>query len=180
MNHADHVHLLREGVPGAGDSTPLWADLGSGRGAFTLALADLLGEGGQIISVDRDKGALQAQERSMQARFPGVDVRYQVADFTRPLDVPPLDGLIMANALHYVRLKRPLLERLRDYLQPGGRFIVVEYDTDRGNRWVPHAFSYRTWETLAREAGFVQTRQLATRPSSFLVGFYSALSFAPS
>jgi ubiquinone/menaquinone biosynthesis C-methylase UbiE len=49
MNHADHVALLRAGVPGPGG---VWADLGSGAGAFTLALADLIGPTGQIYSVD--------------------------------------------------------------------------------------------------------------------------------
>jgi hypothetical protein len=36
---------LRDGVPEPGG---VWADLGSGEGAFTLALADLLGPGGRI------------------------------------------------------------------------------------------------------------------------------------
>ena len=35
MNHRDHVNLLRRGVPEPGG---VWADLGSGAGAFTLAL----------------------------------------------------------------------------------------------------------------------------------------------
>jgi precorrin-6B methylase 2 len=36
-----------------------WADLGSGGGAFTLALADLIGPQGVIYSMDRDRYALQ-------------------------------------------------------------------------------------------------------------------------
>ena len=51
MDHEDHVYLLRGGVPGVGG---VWADLGSGRGAFTLALADLIGRTGHIYSVDKD------------------------------------------------------------------------------------------------------------------------------
>ncbi len=57
MNHADHVRLLRGGVPAPGG---VWADFGSGEGAFTLALADLLGTSGEIYSVDQDAGALRA------------------------------------------------------------------------------------------------------------------------
>ena len=45
MNHQDHVNLLRGGVLSTG---VIWADLGSGTGAFTLALADLLGGTGEI------------------------------------------------------------------------------------------------------------------------------------
>src|SRR5690554_4106120 len=40
MNHQDHVNLLRPGVPATGG---VWADFGAGTGAFTLALAELLG-----------------------------------------------------------------------------------------------------------------------------------------
>jgi len=173
MNHADHVHLLREGVH-APDG--LWADFGSGRGAFTLALADLLTPSGQIYSVDQDAAALRAQRQAVDARFPGITVHYRVADFTTPLDLPPLDGIVMANALHFVRDKGPALDRIRGYLKDGGHLLIVEYDTDRGNQWVPFAFSYTTWERLARQQGFTATRRLHTVPSSFLGQFYSAVS----
>ena len=56
MDHRDHVGLLREGVQRDGVVAPraTWADIGAGTGAFTLALADLLGPGARIVSVDRD------------------------------------------------------------------------------------------------------------------------------
>jgi ubiquinone/menaquinone biosynthesis C-methylase UbiE len=176
MNHDDHVALLRAGVPGSG----VWADLGSGSGAFTLALAQLLGPDGEIYSVDRDAGALREQERVMRSRFPSVAVHYVVADFTAPLDLPPLDGIAMANSLHYQRDKLPVLRRVRSVLRPGGRLLVVEYDTNRGNRWVPYPVTFDVWRRLADEAGFVGTRLLATHPSRFLGGFFSAVSLNPT
>ncbi len=173
MNHKDHVYLLQKGVPGQGG---IWADLGSGSGAFTLALADLIGPTGQIYSVDQDKGALREQERAMRASFPATTVHYIAGDFTRRLDLPLLDGIVMANSLHFVPQKAPLLQLVRSYLRPGGRLILVEYNTDRGNMWVPYPLSYRTWETLARQNGFSQTQLLATVPSRFFGEMYSALS----
>src|SRR3974390_1669746 len=104
MNHDDHVALLRDGVDQHGG---VWADLGSGSGAFTLALADLLGPSGAIFSVDRDRAALREQERAMRRRFPDRAVTYLAADFTRALDLPPLDGIVMANSLHFQREKEP-------------------------------------------------------------------------
>ena len=41
MDHTDHVNLLRDAV-GLGGT---WADFGSGTGAFTLALAELIDAG---------------------------------------------------------------------------------------------------------------------------------------
>ena len=173
MNHADHVQLLRDGIHAPGGT---WADFGSGQGAFTLALADLLGPGAQIHSIDRDPAALHVQQRALQARFSQVTVHYQVADFTAPLDLPPLDGIVMANALHFVRHKAPVLHQIQGYLKDGGHLILVEYDTDRGNRWVPYPLSYATWERLAGQNGFTATRRLHAVPSSFLGRIFSAVS----
>lgn len=175
MDHRDHVSLLRAGIPGPG----VWAELGSGRGAFTLALAEVIGPAGHIYSVDHDGNALRAQERALRGRFPAARVDYLNADYTRPLDLPPLDGLLMANALHFQRDKDSVLQRVRGYLKPGGRLVLVEYNTDRGNMWVPHPLSYETFETLAERNGFVDVRKLAAVPSSFLGEIYSAVCTRP-
>ncbi|MGI8589009.1 MAG: class I SAM-dependent methyltransferase [Chloroflexia bacterium] len=177
MNHADHVGLLRDGVAEPGG---VWADLGSGTGAFTLALADLLGPGAQIYSVDRDRDALREQERAMRARFPAVGLQTIVGDFTRPLDLPPLDGIVMANALHFERKKDAVVRLLSGYLRPGGRLILVEYNADHGNIWVPHPLSYATWSALAERNGLAGTRLLAAVPSRFLGEIYSAVSYKAS
>jgi SAM-dependent methyltransferase len=177
MDHRDHVNLLQDGVLGGG---PIWADLGSGEGAFTLALADLLGPTGSIHTVDRDRRALDIQLQALRDRFTEVTVVPHVADFTRPIELPPLDGVVMANSLHFERDKLAVLGLVRGYLEPGGRFVLVEYGVDRGNPWVPHPISFRTWVTLAAEAGFRDTRLLATVPSRFLGSIYSAVSVARS
>ena len=82
----------------------------------------------------------------------------------------------MANALHFQRHKDGVLQLIHNYLKPGGRLILVEYNVDRGNFWVPYPLSYPTWEKLAAQNGFVGTRLLHTRPSSFLREIYSAVS----
>src|SRR5579862_792250 len=173
VDHHDHVRLLRAGVEGAG---PKWADLGSGEGAFTLALADLLGSGGSIRSVDRDTRALQVQARAVAAAFPSVTVTSIVADFSKPLGLLSLDGIVLANSLHFQRDQAAVLKLVIGYLRPGGRLILVEYDSDRGNQWVPFPLSFDTWSALAAEAGLRETQRLASVPSRFLGSIYSALS----
>ena len=174
MDHRDHVRLLRDGVQGSGK---IWADLGSGEGAFTLALADLLGPTGSIHTVDRDSRALQVQVRALRDAFPNVSVTPLVADFTLPLELPPLDGIVMANSLHFERDKLAVLRLVEGYLRTAGRLVLVEYDTDHGNPWVPFPVSFRSWATVAAEAGFRETQRLASVPSRFLGSIYSALSF---
>lgn len=176
MEYSDLVGLIREGVEGRPGE---WADLGSGKGAFTLALADVLHGDGSIYSVDRDARALERQRQLMSERFPGSQVSYLAADFSRPLELPQIDGVLMANSLHFSRRKEPVLELVRGYLKPDGRLLLVEYDSDRGNPWVPHPVSYRSWERLASEAGFSRTRLLHRIPSSVMGSIYSALSVKP-
>jgi ubiquinone/menaquinone biosynthesis C-methylase UbiE len=106
MDHADHVRLLRGGIPGPGG---VWADLGSGDGAFTLALRELVGPDAEIYSVDRDGGRLREQARAFERMFPASRVHFVQADLARGVVLPPLDGAVMANVLHFFRDKAPLL-----------------------------------------------------------------------
>lgn len=176
MDHADHVGLLRDGVGDARGGT--WADIGAGRGAFTLALADLLGPGATIIAIDRDAGALRNAARAVADAFPRTLLETVVADPEGTLDLPALDGLVAANSLHFVPRERQVaaVRRLAAHLRPGGRFVVVEYDSDHGNPWVPHPFSATTWERLAAEAGLAEPRLLRRVPSRFLGAIYAAAS----
>jgi len=176
MNHSDHVRLLRDGIP---PSSGTWGDFGSGWGAFTLALAELLEPHGEIYSIDQNPSALRDQEREMHARFPTTKVHYLQSDFTKQIELPLLDGIVMANALHFQKHadKGQALKKILSYLRPGGRFILVEYNVDHGNMWVPHPLSYATWGDIAAHNGLVSTRLLATVPSRFLGEIYSALSF---
>ena len=171
MDHADHVRLLRGGVTPGGT----WADLGAGTGAFTLALAELVGPEGEVIAVDRDRRSLRELERVV--RPGGATVRTVAADFTKPIDLASVDGVVMANSLHFVRDQAPVLALVHDMLKPSGRLLLVEYDADHGNTWVPHPMSFETWRAFADGNGFSGTRRLASVPSRFLGRIYSAASF---
>lgn len=172
MNHDDHVRLIAQGIPA--DSGGVWADLGSGSGAFTLALRDLAGPHVEIWSVDRDASALRMQQSAMERQFPGTRLHPVTADFTQPLALPPLDGIVAANSIHFVRDRTALLRRWREYLKPDGRIVLVEYDTDRGNHWVPHPVAFASLPALARAAGFAEPALLHTYPSRYHDRIYAA------
>lgn len=173
MDHTDHVNLIRRGVEGAG---PTWADLGAGSGAFTLALADLLGPTASIIAIDRDSGALRRNAAEMAREFPHVTVDYRVADFTRSLELPLLDGMLMANSLHFQRDQSSVLQHIKAWLAPSARFVIVEYNTSRPNPAVPYPVPFERWQQLAAGAGFARTELLVRRPSRWHNEMYSAVS----
>ena len=174
MDHTDHTNLLRGGIGSPGG---VWADFGAGTGAFTLALADLLGPTAEIIAIDRNASRLRTNEQAMWARFPKTKARHLAVDFSQGLDLPALDGIVIANALHFVQEQAHVAELLRGYLGPAGRLLVVEYNTEHSNFAVPYPVPFSRWQTLAREAGFAHTEVLARRPSRFLREIYSAGSW---
>jgi ubiquinone/menaquinone biosynthesis C-methylase UbiE len=176
VNHADHVQLIETGVER--NSGGVWADFGAGSGAFTLALRDIAGPDIELIAIDRDRGSLQTLDATMERLFPGTRLRLLEADMAGHLTLPPLDGIVAANAIHFVPLQdqTALLRRWRAYLKPEGRLVVVEYDTDSGNRWAPYPMSYNAFRETARAAGFTDPALLGSRPSRWLERIYSALT----
>jgi SAM-dependent methyltransferase len=200
MDHNDHVDLLRPAdLPPGGT----WGDFGAGGGAFTLALRELTGSRADIFAIDKDSARLNALERDYRIRFGDTKNLHIIHDdFIRPLDMPMLDGALMANSLHYFRNpkgegagkedgpigrirsaeavhpapdKMSVLRHVRSFLKPNGLLVLVEYNVDAGNPWVPYPLTFETWRGLALRAGFTEPRLLAKRPSSFLREFYSAV-----
>jgi ubiquinone/menaquinone biosynthesis C-methylase UbiE len=182
MDHTDHVNLLKPGV-GVKHASPggSWADLGAGSGAFTLALRELVGLSAHIHTVDKDRASLRELEQAYQARFGDTkNLHLLVADFTRVMDLPPLDGLVMANSLHFFKNKEKVLRHVSTFLKPDGILLLVEYNVDSGNPWVPYPLTFETYRDLAPRAGFSEPRLLGTAPSKFLRGFYSAIAYKSS
>ncbi len=175
MNHTDHVNLLSPAnlTPGG-----VYADFGAGSGAFTLALRELVGSDATIYAVDKDKSSLRELENSHRARFNStLNLILLPNDFSRPFNIPPLDGIVMANSLHFFKEKEKILRHVSGFLKPNGALILIEYNVDRGNLWVPHPLTFETFSALAPKAGFTTPRLLAKVPSRFLKEFYSAVAY---
>ena len=177
MDHNDHVNLLRPADLEQGGS---WADLGAGSGAFTFALRELIGASASIHAVDKDRNDLNMLKKGYETRFGNSNnLKIIVGDFSHTLatPLPMLDGIVMANSLHYFRDRVKTLGHVRSLLKPNGVLLVVEYNVDSGNPWVPYPFSFGTFGKLALQAGFAEPQLLARHPSRFLREFYSAMTF---
>jgi ubiquinone/menaquinone biosynthesis C-methylase UbiE len=167
------MDLLRDAI---GEDRSRWADFGSGDGAFTLALRDLLGPTAEIFSIEKDRTRLDVQRHNFRTLFPQSNIHFVNADFTKPFDLAALDGIVMANALHYYRDKLAVLNTVRQHLKPSGRFVLIEYNVDAGNLWVPHPISFVTFRALAARAGFRDPIRSGAKPSHFLKEIYSAVT----
>lgn len=163
MNHNELLALISDGIPQHSHENETWADFGAGRGNFTGALRDLLGNKTDIIAIDRDANDLAYLSR----RFADDRIKTLQGDFTQPLDLPRLDGILMANALHFVRGKHQadILGKIVSHLKPGGTFIIVEYELQNYRPWIPHPVPFVRFKELAGEVGLNDLRQVGYRKS---------------
>ncbi len=132
------------------DTQTTWVDLGCGTGLFTRALAGLLYTGSTLYAVDKNISSFQ------NSRFPNmVAVKTIESDFILDdLNLQNIDGILMANAFHFVRNKKQFIEKLIPFFGSTPVFLLVEYDTDLPNPWVPYPLSFITLKKLFTELGF--------------------------
>lgn len=151
----------------------IWADLGCGTGTFTQALASLLPPKSTVYAVDKaDTLRLQQPART------GIHYIFQQADFViDELGLPLLDGILMANALHYVKDKDSLLQKILAYCKPEAVILIVEYDTDQPvPQWVPYPIKFSLLSKLFSDHGFSYCTRLKEKPSLYRRdNLYSAL-----
>lgn len=149
-----------------------WADLGCGSGLFTYALANLLPAGSIVHAWDKTNKPLTPLSNPRH-----ITIQQAQLDFLKDeLPVLQLDGILMANSLHYVADKPAFIHRAGAHLTPQGAFLIVEYDTTKSSPWVPYPITFPALQTLLYQAGFTSARKLGERPSRYRSGnMYAAL-----
>jgi ubiquinone/menaquinone biosynthesis C-methylase UbiE len=164
MSDEDAISLIKKAM--SGHEPQVWADLGCGSGTFTKALNSLLPVGSRITAIDREKERLDL-----------VNVEFLRANFERDdLKLSGLDGILMANAIHYVAEKTALIKKLEPLFTGSPRFIMIEYDTDRANPWVPFPITFKQLQILFGALGYHKIVKVSERPSAYRSGnMYCAL-----
>jgi len=155
------LRLIEAAVP---SGPAVWADFGAGDGTFSRALATRLGPGGRVYAVDRDVRALRRLTRR--------DITVVRADLEQPFELPDahagsLDGMLIANALHYIRDGAGVLARLAGWLVPGGAVVLIEYDQRESTRWVPYPIDAAAVPALFAAAGLTPPTIVARADSAF-------------
>ncbi len=173
MNIAEATELIRFRPDTGVMETENWADLGCGAGTFTGALAGLLAPGSEIRAVDQDAGAL----KKLPSLRNGVTIIPVQADFASYVNqLRGLDGVIMANALHFIREQEEFLRVLKNALKPAGHLLLVEYDLPKGSRWVPYPLTPTRAAEMLKRCDYGSFTPLRRRPSRYgPQDLYSAL-----
>jgi trans-aconitate methyltransferase len=170
MKNRDAVEMITKGIRQSG-RPQRWADLGCGNGTFTEALAGILPDGSHVVAIDN---GFQHLNKAMRD---SVTVEFLQADFEHDdLKVSDLDGILLANSLHYVKDKARLIRKLEKYLSADKTFLVVEYDTLHANHWVPYPIDFLHLKELFSNHNYKTITKLSERKSLYGQGnLYSVL-----
>lgn len=140
----------------------IWADLGCGDGFFTYVLAGMLPRGSKIYAVDKQFQSLQKSAGN------NTQIVFQKADLIADdLALPLLNGVLLANSLHYVSDKNSFVEKISGFLKADGMFIIIEYDTTRANSWIPFPVDFESLSKLFADRGYQTIQKIGERKSIY-------------
>jgi hypothetical protein len=78
-----------------------------------------------------------------------VSVSFQKADFViDKLQFQELNGILMANAFHFVKNKEVLIKTLENYFAMQKTWLIVEYDHTKSNQWEPYPINFLSLKKL--------------------------------
>lgn len=104
------------------------ADLGSGSGYFTLALARAVGPAGRVYGVDVDKEMNQiVAERADREGLNNVEMILAKPDDPL-LPLAGVDLIFTSNTYHHIDDRVNYFANLRKYIRPNGRLAVIDFD----------------------------------------------------
>jgi trans-aconitate methyltransferase len=145
---AEAIALIRNPFINA-QNPSVWADLGAGSGLFSAAIAGLTAPGSTVYAIDKIKPAIK---NSYPADVSVISLKGDMN--TVNFDVPPLDGIIAANSLHFIADHDTCLKRLHSLGKPNAVFIIVEYDTNKASEWIPYPLPYHSLKKLFAGIGY--------------------------
>jgi hypothetical protein len=123
--------------------------------------------------MDRDRSVM----RGIPSAHNNVQIRTHVGDFAHTTwPFADLDGILMANSLHYVEHQAAFIRTCERRMKVNRRFLVVEYDSSEATRWVPYPISQTALTALFAPADKWSVAFLRSRRSVYRrAPLYSAL-----
>jgi predicted methyltransferase len=127
------------------------ADIGAGRGYFTMRLAQRVGLQGRVFAVDTDANALgRLRERAEKEGLKQVTVVESANDDPR-LDPGSVDAILVVNAFHEMREFDAMLAAMHRALKPGGLLGIIDSRADPGKPRSEYFSKHAIPEELVRE-----------------------------
>lgn len=103
-------------------------DLGCGRGDVSLLLAEMVGDSGRVVGIDRDGDALaQARRRAAEMGYSTLEFIHTDLEMLSS-ETAPFDAVTTRRTLMYLNDPVAVLRRATLMLKPGGTVAIQEHD----------------------------------------------------
>ena len=136
------------------------ADVGAGRGFYTVRLARAVGESGRVYAIDISSSVIRdLRTRVEREGVRNVEVVEGSHDDPR-LPEAALDAVLIVNAYHEMTEHKAMLEGIRRALKPTGRLVILEpispslRTSPRRDQTAQHEIASELVLQDARDAGF--------------------------
>ena len=147
------------------------ADVGAGKGYYTVRLSARVGTQGRVLAEDIDPVVIeQLGTRIQRDRLDNVSIRLGTPEDPR-LPAGSFDRVFLVHMYHEVREPYAFLWNLRPALRPDGKVIVVDADRPTNRHGIPPALLFCEFSSL----GFRLTRFVR---KSELEGYYAEFEAA--
>ncbi len=138
------------------------ADLGCGTGYFSLPIAEEWRDSRSIFAIDRSTPMLEELDRRVADRkLPNIKVIQAVSDRI-PLPDASVDLVNLGNVYHEIRGRLNYLKEVLRVLQPGGTFILTDWDKEEETPIGPPLSARISAEQVKKDleyAGFDRVRR---------------------
>ncbi len=153
-------HLVKELYLKAGDRA---ADIGCGTGVYTIALAEEVGDVGQVYAVDVHRDILHTLADTLEKRkIMNVEILWADIEKGIPIDAYSLDAVVISNVLFQLEDIDAMLSHVAKLLKPEGQLLVVEWSASHGGigPHTDHVVEESRAESLVQKHGFRITKHL--------------------
>jgi ubiquinone/menaquinone biosynthesis C-methylase UbiE len=151
---------------------PGWsvADLGSGSGLFTRALARAVMPGGTAYAVDIDPELLKIVEASAK-RSALKNVQTVLAGANDPKLPQSVDLVFICDTFHHLPDKAAYARTLFGYVKPGGRVAVIDFTNDWPGGHDAMRYTPADLEGWMTAAGFTRDQSFDFPKNSFYITY---------
>lgn len=139
------------------------ADIGCGTGVYTIALAEQVGEMGQVYAVDVHRDALHTLAGTLEKRgIMNVEMIWANVEKSVPIDAYSLDAVVVSNVLFQLENIESFLSHVSKVLKPEGQLLIVEWSDSHGGigPHKDHVVPEELAEQLVLKHGFRMLKRL--------------------